>query len=276
MSVADILRTHLHDTVHLCNELFDAFASSSLNDNTLQSTVLINIELLRRKDEMIRATNRRIADQLRRDQQIQQLRSEIASLDSDIVSFATTLSEMEEEFYALQEQDEMRNSRELNGELVAHPLSVHELLVSSERYGLVSFAPADYMEHRGLSSTKPPAPLEQQMSTSLLQLSVDDLLEWVKRKEVELASRIAADTKATEQFEGAFDDDFFPSAITNSAQSQALPSFQELSAAAPAVHSSSSSSITLQHALPTQFLDLELNAQSDSDDDDDDDDDGDI
>lgn len=160
---------------------------------------------------------------------------------------------------------------------MTHPLSVHDLLVSSERYGLVSFAPADYIEHRGLSSTRPPAPLEQQMSTSLLQLSVDDLMEWVKRKEAEENKLLAATIEGPELLESttAFDDDFFPSAAptmqnATTTSLQSLPTFQQLSAAAPASHPISSSTASFQSTLPTQFLDLELNAQSDSDDDDDD------
>jgi hypothetical protein len=162
------------------------------------------------------------------------------------------------------------------GELVTHSLSVHDLLISSERYGLVSFAPADYIEHRGLSSTRPPAPLEQQMSISLLQLNVDDLLEWVKRKESEENKLLTAAIEGTEHLEStsAFDDDFFPSAASTaqnstSASLQSLPTFQQLAAAAPTSHPISASTTTFQSTLPTQFLDLELNAQSDSDEDDD-------
>lgn len=114
MSIADGLRTHLHDVVRLCVELFEALATPN---DSLQQTVLMNIELLRQKDELIRSTNRSIVGQLRRDRRIKELRAEIAQLDSIIISFATTLSDLEEEFYTLQEEEEMRKCRELNGKL---------------------------------------------------------------------------------------------------------------------------------------------------------------
>ncbi len=50
---------------------------------------------------------------------------------------------------------------------------MESVLLFAERLGLMSFAPADYIERKGLTLCRPPAPLEELMGLSRLHLSVD-------------------------------------------------------------------------------------------------------
>ena len=70
---------------------------------------------------------------------------------------------------------------------VAESFNVHQVLVFAERLGLMSVAPADYVDSNGMSLCRPPvcichqnrllmslqAPLEDLMSASRLHLSVE-------------------------------------------------------------------------------------------------------
>lgn len=75
--------------------------------------------------------------------------------------------------------------------------SVHDLLVLAERLALVSAAPADFIEHNGVSLCRPPAPLEDMMGASRLHFSVEgcaniDLIRWAQCR-IELLKHASED-----------------------------------------------------------------------------------
>jgi len=127
---------------------------------------------------------------------IQQLRAEIASTDIAIIDFASKLGQLEQKLH--EATTDRKTLKDLDGIITKQDFTVDEVMVFAERLGLMSFAPSDYLEQKGMSPQKPPAPQEDTISTSINHLQLPDLLKLVEAEELERKKKQESEKKADE------------------------------------------------------------------------------
>lgn len=98
--------------------------------------------------------------------------AELNEHNASIVAFAEGLSQIEQKLYdALNATTEQSTNRDVDGRDTHQSFSVTHVLTFAERIGLMSFAPTEYIERKGLTLSRPPAPLEEAMALSRLHLT---------------------------------------------------------------------------------------------------------
>jgi len=186
MSTKQALTDHLYDTVQLFGQLLKSLDGSHTDKTTQQ----ILVELVEKEDVM-----QQIAIRLERQQQVQQsislLRELIQDADTRIMNLARSLGDMEQRLNDA--QHDRKALTNVEGVVTKQSFSVSDLTVLAERLAMMSFSPADFLERKGVSLSKPPAPLEAAESVSRLHIPLADLVAGV-----ELEERIRAEKEAQE------------------------------------------------------------------------------
>jgi len=114
---------------------------------------------------------------------IADLRAEIASTDMAIIEFATKLGQLEQKLHDA--TTDRKTLKDLDGIVTKQSFTVDEVMIFAERLGLMSFAPSDYLEQKGMSPQKPPAPQEDTISTCINHLHISELLKLAEAEELE-------------------------------------------------------------------------------------------
>lgn len=130
--------------------------------------------MLLAKDRLLQAAVDKLISQQRFQRRLAQLADAVSRADQHIVDFATRLGRREQTLHDAVHRHSAPEST--LGSVTPQPFSVDEVSTFAERLATMSFAPADYIERKGLAAHKPPAPLESSMSASFLNLSIDELL----------------------------------------------------------------------------------------------------
>ena len=184
MSHADVLRVHLDDMAVLVHALVDAVGS------TAPEAALSVLERVMAKQRAIDDVTKALAAHQQRQQRIEAVKRDIQQLDDQLIHFATQLSTQQLALSALLTPTPTHSSTPLPSRL--RPMSVESLVSYAQRLSAVSFAPSDVTERKGVSSARPPAPLETEMAASVLQLSADEMVAWMEARRSEDAEAAAA------------------------------------------------------------------------------------
>jgi len=99
------------------------------------------------------------------------MQNELSELDTRIIHFANQLGTLEQTLNDAIIDEKVAKS--VDGLITQQRFSVREVTAFAEKLGLMSAAPADFIERNGISPCRPPAPLEDLMGQSCLHLSVD-------------------------------------------------------------------------------------------------------
>jgi hypothetical protein len=164
--------------------------------NSLDSSILLQshgqkphktLQLLLEEEVKLQAVVDKLIINQTLQHEIRSVQTQIANADQEILKFATELGNFEQSLYEnanTRHQDKVTN---LQGKLTQNKFTIHELLVLAEKLGLMSFAPADFLERKGkTTNVKPPAPLEQIMPAAKLNLSVQELLQLSRNKRMQM------------------------------------------------------------------------------------------
>jgi hypothetical protein len=177
----------LNQYIATCNNLFQSLESSLLFQSQGLTCEKIMKSLLSQELLLQHQVDELIANQSLNNE-IQSIQSSIAAADNEIIEFASGLGELEELLYDLTASGSGSDNDFAAEKLPQNNFTIHEILILAEKLGIMSFSPADFLERKGITASKPPAPLEQVMATSKLNLSVQQLIEISRNKELSAAS----------------------------------------------------------------------------------------
>lgn len=192
MSCGDLLSVHLNDYLVLIDGLLESLESSYAGSGATQTIM----DKIIRKEELMQECLDQLVHHQHLHQQLHSLQTQIQQVDNEIIDFACQLGHLEHQLQhqaaaAAASASSPSISSPSSSSRSSSGLSVDSICVLSEKVGLMSFAPADFIERKGLVLSRPPAPLEAQMGNSLLQLSLEQLLQLAKdhREQVEEAKQ---------------------------------------------------------------------------------------
>eukprot|EP00474_Spongospora_subterranea_P009627 CRZ10085.1 hypothetical protein [Spongospora subterranea] len=161
------VQVHLNDIMCQAQWLLEALSNQNLAAvSTLTQQILA-------KNGHIQTIVTHLIGIYEAEERISDMKKRIENVDSRIIAFASQLGNLESSLY--ESVLEIPKCVNIDGKSRNETCSVQDLLVLSERLALVSSAPADFIEHNGVSICRPPAPLEDLMAASRLHLSVEEL-----------------------------------------------------------------------------------------------------
>ena len=200
MSFGSSLLSHLSDYLVLIDGLFESLGSSYAGSG---ATLTICDKIIR-KEELMQIDVDQIIQQQQQQRQLQQLQQQITNIDTTIIQFACKLQTFEQQLHqqttGIKHQRYTTSANSLSLSLSssltspspspslspsAPSSSVRSICLLSEKVGLMSFAPADFIERKGLVLSRPPAPLEAQMGNSILHTSIQQLIQMAKQQKMQ-------------------------------------------------------------------------------------------
>ena len=181
MSHAELLRVHLDDMSVLVHTLVDAVGSAGAEASL---SVLDRVIAKQRAIDEVAGS---LCLHQQRQQRIEAVKRDIQQLDQQLIQFASTLSAQQLALSSLLAPTNSHSSSPLPSRL--RPMSVASLVSYAQRLSAVSFAPSDVTERKGVSNARPPAPLETEMAASVLQLTPDEMRQWMEaRRDEDMAA----------------------------------------------------------------------------------------
>jgi len=188
MSVSNLLLGYLDQLERQLQDLLAAYASEG--GHTQLPTLM---ERMVATDQLIQRGVAKLLVQQSLERKVSQLQQEERALDSMVSEFVSKLSNHQQKLDDLLNQATNPNltlsaatelatsgSATRTGAAPGSKPTVEDVLVLASRLALMSFAPADYLERRGLSICRPPAPLDPLMAVSRLHLTTKELAALAK------------------------------------------------------------------------------------------------
>jgi len=172
MSVRDQLRVHLEDFAVLVFSLLECASSPDLR---IKMPTLMD-KLLHKNILLQHAVSTLLVHQ-EFQRKIYQMQKELSELDTKIIHFTNQLGALEQTLNDAIVDEKI--SKSVDGVITQQRFSVHEVAAFAEKLGLMSVAPADFIERNGISPCRPPAPLEDLIGQSRLHLPLHGLLSSV-------------------------------------------------------------------------------------------------
>ena len=191
MSHAELLRVHLHDMSVLVHTLLEAVGSTGA-----EAALSVLDRVIAKQRAIDDVTDSLLLHQ-QRQQRIEAVKLDIQQLDQQLIHFASTLSTQQLALSTLLTPTPTHSSSPLPSRL--RPMSVASLVSYAQRLSSVSFAPSDVTERKGVSSARPPAPLETEMAASVLQLTPDEMRAWMEARRTEEGMAVGGDKVVEEE-----------------------------------------------------------------------------
>jgi hypothetical protein len=169
MNAKQVVSQHLGDYASGVEGLLNALVNVKGHD------VEDIIEKLICKDSLLQEAVAQLSEHRQREQQIEAVRAEIRELDEQVIGFTCKLGDMEQDLHDA--VTDLTTLTTLDGDITQQRFAVRDMTILAEKLGQRSFAPADYIEKKGLSTHhRPPQPIETEMAASRLHLDLDELL----------------------------------------------------------------------------------------------------
>lgn len=191
MSAKQLLSHHLSDYLILTDKLLVTLLNFQ-NDQSGGAVGREVMDKILRKDSLIQDAVTKLVEHQQFQQKIIGVQQEIGELDAKIISFARQLGDLEQKIHDVVTDE--KTLKNLDGIITKQSFGVRDVTIFAEKLATMSFAPADYMEKKGMSAThQPPQTVESHMGVSMLHCSVEELLKvkaqneeidaWLRQKE---------------------------------------------------------------------------------------------
>lgn len=211
MSAKQLLNSHLDDYVVLLEHLLTGFSRHSNGNNDFKGIIKRLVD----KDTYIQESLEQLIAHQAFQARISAVQNEIKQLDGTIVSFGHQLAELEQRLY--EGVSDERTLKNLDGVITKQPFSLDEVLVFAEKLACMSFAPADYLERKGMNPMRyhRPHPDDNAIVESALRYSLDDLVEFARQNKAAENAVPEAESKEESLSLSAANTTFDPDAPVN-------------------------------------------------------------
>lgn len=191
MSAKQLLKSHLDDYVVILDHLVAGFSRAQTKRVDFEDIINRLVE----KDRYIQCEVEKLIAHQAFQARITEVQKEINQLDGTIVGFGARLAQLEQRLH--EGVNDERTLKNLDGAITKQPFGIDEVCIFAEKLACMSFAPADYLERKGMNTMRyqRPHPDEEAIRASSLRHSIDDLLEFARQNK-EAVKKETEDSKA--------------------------------------------------------------------------------